>query len=369
MSVKLYSGALQGIDGFLVEVEVDLGPSTNKFIIVGMADTAVREAQERVKSALRNSGFGVPGRKVIVNLAPAAIPKEGAAFDLPMALGILAAQGKLKPEPARRCVFLGELSLEGDLKHTPGVLGIAMRAKEEGMRDIIVPYSNRMEAGLVEGIRVFPARTLLDAVKAWNGDAVPFVASHEQALTPDYDVDYSDIKGQESAKRVMTIAAAGQHNVLTIGPPGAGKTMLAQRLPTILPPLTLSESIETTKVYSAAGLLPADRSLIVERPFRAPHHTTSPAGLAGGGSGIFPRPGEISIAHNGVLFMDELPLFRRDAIDLLRGPLEEGKVTLSRAAGSVTYPARFQLVGAMNPCPCGFLGDPEKECQCSVHLI
>lgn len=369
MPVKLHSGALQGIDGSPVEVEVDFGPGFNKIFIVGMADTAVSEASERVKAALRNSGFSMPGRKVLVNLAPAAIPKEGAAFDLPIALGILVAEGRLKTEPAGRLAILGELSLEGAVRPTPGVLGIALRAKEEGLAGMIVPYGNREEAGLVEGLAIYPVRTLMEAVKVWNGEAQPFVSSRDFRMNAEYEFDYQDIKGQENGKRVMTIAAAGQHNVLTIGPPGAGKTMLAQRLPCILPPLTLRESIETTKIYSAAGLLPVDQPLVVERPFRAPHHTTSPAGLAGGGSGIFPRPGEISLSHNGVLFMDELPLFRRDAIDLLRGPIEDGRIVLSRAAGSIAYPARFQLVSAMNPCPCGYLGDPEKECHCSMVQV
>lgn len=369
MPSKILSGALQGIDGFPVEVEVDIGPGVPRFFIVGLPDTSVSESRERVKAALRNSGFSLPGRKIVVNLAPAAIRKEGAAFDLPIALGILMEEGKIPRESSRNTLIVGELSLEGTIRPVPGVLGIALRARDENLKAIVVPRGNEMEAGLVEGLEVFPAATLLEAIRAMNHETPPYQTQRPLSFSPQYEVDFSDIKGLESAKRAVEIAAAGGHNMLMIGPPGAGKTMLAQRLPTILPPLEMKEAIEVTKIYSAAGLLPSHRPLILERPFRFPHHTISPAGMAGGGTGMFPRPGEISLSHQGVLFMDEFPLFRRDVLNLLRGPMEDGFVMLSRAAGSVTYPASFQLVAAMNPCPCGFLGDPEKECQCSSGQI
>jgi magnesium chelatase family protein len=367
MTSRIYSGTLIGIDGVLIEVETDLVPGDYEMIIVGLPDASVKEAQERVRSALRNSGFGFPRRRAIINLAPAAIRKEGAAFDLPIALGILAEDNRISDALLRDLVVVGELSLEGKIRPIPGVLGVTLTAREQGKSAVLVPASCEYEASMVEGITVYSASDLNEAVKVVNGEIAPSSPVLDRSFVPHYEVDFSEIRGLSAARRAMELAAAGGHNMIMVGPPGSGKSMLAQRLPTLLPPLTKDESLEVTKIYSAAGLLNASRPLILERPFRAPHHTISAPGLAGGGSN--PRPGEISLAHHGVLFMDEFPLFSREALELLRGPLEDGQITIARASGSITYPAKFQLVAAMNPCPCGFFGDTDHECRCTPVQI
>lgn len=367
MTSRIYSGTLIGIDGVLIEVETDLVGGDHEMIIVGLPDASVKEAQERVRSALRNSGFAFPRKRAIINLAPAAIRKEGSAFDLPIALGILAEDNRISDTLLHDIVVVGELSLEGKIRPVPGVLGITLMAREQGKSAVLVPAACEFEAAMVEGITVYSAADLNEAIKIVNGEQAPSAPALDLSFTPRYEVDFSEIRGLVAARRAMELAAAGSHNMIMVGPPGSGKSMLAQRLPTILPPLTKDESLEVTKIYSAAGLLNATRPLILERPFRAPHHTISPAGLAGGGTS--PRPGEISLAHLGVLFMDEFPLFARESLELLRGPLEDGHITIARAAGSVTYPARFQVVAAMNPCPCGYYGDTERECRCTPVQI
>ncbi|MHA2620878.1 MAG: YifB family Mg chelatase-like AAA ATPase [bacterium JZ-2024 1] len=367
MTSRIYSGTLIGIDGVLIEVETDLMGGDNEMVIVGLPDAAVKEAQERVRSALRNSGFGFPRKRAIINLAPAAIRKEGSAFDLPIALSILAEDHRISDDMLKDLVVVGELSLEGKIRPIPGVLGITLMAREQGKSAVLVPATCEYEATMVTGITVYSAADLNEAVKIVNGEMAPVAPPPPRSFEPRYDTDFSEIRGLVAARRAMELAAAGAHNMIMVGPPGSGKSMLAQRLPTILPSLTKEESLEVTKIYSAAGLLNASRPLILERPFRAPHHTISAAGLAGGGTN--PRPGEISLAHHGVLFMDEFPLFSREALELLRAPLEDGQITIARAAGSITYPAKFQIVAAMNPCPCGFYGDTDHECRCTPVQI
>jgi magnesium chelatase family protein len=370
MLAKVKSAAVVGLEGAIVEVEVDLSPGLPSFTIVGLPDKAVQEARERVRSAIRNSYYKFPSRRITVNLAPADLKKEGPAYDLPIAIGILMSSGQLSADPSDS-VFLGELSLDGKVRRTHGILPMVALARERGLSTVFVPCDGAKEAALIENIHIFPAESLAQLVVHLQGEAV-IPEYHddmnwEQEFRPCYASDLSYIKGQEHAKRALEIAAAGRHNILMCGPPGSGKTMLARSLPSILPLLTMDEAIEVTKIYSVCGLLPHDTPIMVERPFRSPHYTISHAGLVGGGQ--WPRPGEISLAHHGVLFLDEFPEFGHITLESLRQPIEDRTITVSRAHGSVTFPASFMLVGAMNPCPCGYYGDPFKECKCSSGEI
>lgn len=371
MLSRVQSAAVLGIDAYLVEVEVDITNGLPSFSVVGLPHGAVREGRERVYPALANAGYSVPLKKVTVNLAPADIRKDGSAFDLPIAVGVLAAGGHIPDAPLAGEMILGELGLEGDLRPVRGALSMALAARAAGYKGVILPAANLREAAVVEGIAVRGARNLGEVCAHLSGQR-PLAPAHVDlselmANRPDDVVDFSDVRAQASAKRALEVAAAGGHNILLIGPPGAGKTMLARRLPTILPPMTLTEALETTRIHSVAGLLAPGQSLTAVRPFRAPHHTISDAGLIGGGSN--PRPGEVSLAHGGVLFLDELPEFRKNVLEVLRQPLEDGHVTLSRAAVSLTYPARFILAAAMNPCPCGYHGDPTHPCRCAPENV
>jgi len=370
MLAKIFSAVLQGVDAYLIDVEVDLANGLPFLSIVGLPDLAVKESRDRVRSAIKNSGLYFPVKKITINLAPADLKKEGAAFDLPMALGVLAADGVITGEDLQKYLIVGELSLDGRIREVRGVLSIAILAKRLGMRGVIVPLKNTSEAAVVTGIEVLGVETLPQVIEFLSGrqPILPTSAPMDYLLTeqPAYQDDFSEVRGQVHAKRALEIAAAGGHNILMVGPPGSGKTMLAKRFPTILPGMRFEEALETTQIHSVYGLLP-DRALLVTRPFRAPHHTISDAGLIGGGT--VPRPGEVSLAHNGVLFLDELPEFKRNVLEVLRQPLEEGHVTIARASTSLTFPAAFMLIAAMNPCPCGYQTDPTRTCVCTTIAI